>query len=706
MVTYAPLAISAAAAFALGPIGAFKAVFLGCMIAGGLGAYRLAELYGARPWTAAVIAAWYACSPVAFNKLVAGHVNAWFSLAVLPYLFCAIVRSSRGETGLKIWATIAFCLAVTASQPGVFALNAVILGAWALTARSASKAAAVALCIVLGAATQLLPAVELIRAAQEHSVSELLPRLPWEVGNSISFERALALRSQDLDYIGIVHPQFEPFLQYLFASIGVIAAGGLLTIRQPGERALWVAAAVFILLAATSMHTFVRPLAEWAFLRDSRFSIFREWTNFLEVLSVCFAAGLAALSARFRMLGPFVTIAAAAGWAAVASAPLDALAPMPLLEAQTQTAASVAALPQTDRVWPLPNGRFVQAGNGPFGGYDPFSGHLGSHAVAEEYFSTGPEAYARTLPIERSLPLLQAMAVGIIWNRPWFWKAPESKELVPPPQRPEQERIGQAPLALTAGKVAVVPDAWPLGVSALTGGEHFIFAEDAAALGFHEQVQPPFDDRRLTDSHLGPVNVRLGDQSRPETAAFANDAVEIRQPALHDFRFTGNRLVLTDGTPDTPVSVLGRVGRGRLYGAACEPGHECAIEKASFAIVGGPIEQPVFRTMPLPMNGRVLYIDRSLFTKQRRAIVDGHTLVHVRADGYANGWLAEAGDVGRIQIVDSDAGLLGWLRIATLAPWLIIAGAMLWPGRASKGPDDASPQSARRGTSVLAPGAK
>ena len=44
-----------------------------------------------------------------------------------------------------------------------------------------------------------------------------------------------------------------------------------------------------------------------------------------------------------------------------------------------------------------------------------------------------------------------------------------------------------------------MPDAWPLGVSALTGGEHFIFAEDAAALGLHEHVQPPFDDRRLTD---------------------------------------------------------------------------------------------------------------------------------------------------------------------------------------------------------------
>ena len=92
-----------------------------------------------------------------------------------------------------------------------------------------------------------------------------------------------------------------------------------------------------------------------------------------------------------------------------------------------------------------------------------------------------------------------------------------------------------------------------------------------------------------------------------------------------------------------------------------------AIENASFAIVGGPIEQPVFRTMPLPLKSRVLDIERTLFTKQRRAIVDGHTLVHVRADGYANGWLAGAGYVGRIQIFDSDAGLLGWLRIATLA---------------------------------------
>ena len=132
------------------------------------------------------------CVPLSHSTSRRRPPDAWFSS---PSCRISSVLSSvrpEAETGLKIWATIAFCLAVTAAQPGIFALQCRHPRKRGVTARSASKAAAVALCIALGAATQLLPAVELIRAAQEHSVSELLPRLPWEVGNSISFERALA----------------------------------------------------------------------------------------------------------------------------------------------------------------------------------------------------------------------------------------------------------------------------------------------------------------------------------------------------------------------------------------------------------------------------------------------------------------------------------------------------------------------------------
>ena len=225
-----------------------------------------------------------------------------------------------------------------------------------------------------------------------------------------------------------------------------------------------MAAPSLILLAATSMHTFVRPLAEWAFLRFALLYISRvdELLRGLECLFRRRTGGALGTVSNTRTLRDHCRCGRSGRRGVRSARRSRADAALRGADASRCFACSLA---EADRVWPLPNGRLARPAT-ILRRYDPFSGHLGSHALAEEYFSTGPEAYARTLPIERSLPLLHAMAVGIYLESAMVLEGAGKLKNSSRRERPEQERMvrllwrsppARSPSCLTLGPWAFQP---------------------------------------------------------------------------------------------------------------------------------------------------------------------------------------------------------------------------------------------------------
>ena len=95
-----------------------------------------------------------------------------------------------------------------------------------------------------------------------------------------------------------------------------------------------------------------------------------------------------------------------------------------------------------------------------------------------------------------------------------------------------------------------------------------------------------------------------------------------------------------------------------------------------FALFGPALREPTAQARALSLGSdRMLVVDTQ-FDPALRARAGGRDLVHVRVDGYANGWLVPAGAEGEVAISDGrTAGLIAAWSVAIVA-WLCIAGVL------------------------------
>ncbi len=674
--TYAPLLVASAIAETTGSLFALKIIVIGCAIVGAAGTALIAKRYGAPFPMAMAIGVWYACSPVVADKLGTGHVNAWFAISALPYAALATDSLARGERLRSSVAVLALALAFIATQPGVFGVVALCVAVVCLCAGPRSFGA-VLVAIGLAAATQSLPAGEIFSAAREGQVSELLPRVPWLDDSAIPLERLLSLRPAAHDYLGQSLGDTEPFVQFALATLGGISLIAIPLFMRGSARVAWFGSAAFVGLLTTLLRGPLREAGLAALISVPEFAVFRDPANLLEPMALAFAVGLAALSGRNRNLAVFTSFLIVTSFVIVASAPLGNIIPRPSFREGAPAAMQLASAPGNARIWPVPNGRFILERTSDVGGFDPFAGRLGSHAMLESYFATNVEAFARALPLSDAMPLLRAADVGFVWTRPWLWRAPGDDATRTRP-RASLQKLDALPRLDFVDAVSVVPDFWPAGLAALRTGNDFVFARDAEPLGIREAPRAPQGDRSIVDPSKGPVDARIVAQSGPPWVALAGPSIALRGAALAAATFEPDSLLVTDGTPAPAGNALGTTAGATIYltrGAT-------RVHDATFAIAGERLTHPFARERIERLRDQNLVVERSTFMAERRAYVDGRELPHLRIDGYANGWLAPRVARERLTIVDTAEPLLQTLRAVSLLAWLCIAIVGLWPARA------------------------
>src|SRR5271165_771753 len=678
---YPALFLAALPAPLLGSSAALKFFLLWTTIAAAVGAAALARLCGADRASAVLIGLAYAAGPYAFNKIVSGQVTVWLAYAALPFALWAIT-SARDRNILFTAGAVALPLALIAPQLQIFAVSLVALiaaGAVLAGLRGALAACAAGL---LAAATQAPLALELHNALGADVYGQFLARSPWELIQSPPLRLALRLdgyftQSYALATIGLHHA--AAVACYAFAALAWLG----LFVRPGSRRAGWIAAvgAASILAVVCSYHLPWKSVADNIFLNVPAATVFRELYDLIALLAVAYVIGAARATGitfvRFAVWGATLLVIAVG-----CLARYDTVLGASDLRPHVTAFDALAAMPGDDRIWPVPNGRFLKATARDAGGFDPFFGRAGAHPIVEEYFPTGPVAVARMLPLGCAAPLLRAMRVRYIWQRLDLARSAEAVSPVGPLRSPmcagalratrvyssstdSLEQIDAVPAAhRTIDNVDIVPDDWLDGLTSLGGGHDFVFARDARALGVHEsEIEPPLDDRRFVDPHDGPVTASLFGGTGVAFVELAGGSSIVAAPALAHIQVSPSARFVYDR----------RAARYKL--ALCEESFDC-VEGGSFALFGPALRDPTVQTRALSLGSdRMLVVDTQ-FDPALRARAGGRDLLHVRVDGYANGWLVPAGDESDVAISDGRVGGLAAAWTLAVVAWLCIAAAL------------------------------
>jgi hypothetical protein len=677
---YVPIVVGASPALIFDPAICVRIALLSCLTIGGIGAYRLALRLCARRPPALAIALLYVSSPVVVNKVAAGQLNAWVGLAALPFALDAAYDIGDSMRRMPLAVATAAAVAI-ASQPGVFVLAMplfIALAAVAGGSRAASRAAVAAL---LGAGTQIYPAVVLVSAAKAGQLDQLLPRLPWQMQQSPSLLHALSLDGYFASYFETAMRGAAPAAEIVVTAFGAIAIGMLVrTFRDPACAVLATGGIVAALLAA-SMHDALAAPAAAAFLQFSAASIFRELYNFTEIVLLAYVAG-AAYASRSRTGAMLVSIVAGSYVALALANGLGDTVPMPALEGHVPAALRLAAQSGDARIYPVPNGRFLSLTAQGGGGFDPFAGTLGAHPVVEDYFSSGVSDVVQSRPYADVAPLLQTIGVGYVWQRTDFrWTAPgfplgaprrytTAVPAGPPDFANASDRIWDVaalPYRRTLGALDIVPDYWDAGLASLQRGHDFIFARDAVALGVNEGEREFADDRRFVLPGDGPVAAKLGDVSDARFSEFPAAAIVLRGDALGRARVPGPWTLLESDA----------YGPGPHY-IRCELADGCAIA-GTYAIVAARLAAPLVRSRPAELGGAEVLVVANLFDSGWNADLDGRTLPHLRIDGFANAWLVPRGESARVRIEPQGQPAIALALAATLVAWLAIVFTIARP---------------------------
>jgi hypothetical protein len=678
---YPALFLAALPVGLIGSSAALKFFLLWTTIAAAVGAAALARACGADRVSGLLIGVAYIAGPYAFNKIVSGQVTVWLAYAALPFAFWAI-RTMRDRNILFTVGAAALPLALVAPQLQILAASLVALIAAGFILAGLRGALAACAAGTLAAATQSPLALEVRDALGADVYGQFLARSPWELIQSPPLRLALRLdgyftQSYALATIGLHHA--AAIACYAFAAaawLGLFVCPGL-------RRAGWIAAAgaASILAVVCCYHLPWRGVADNIFLNVPAATVFRELYDLIALLAVAYVIGAARATGitfgRLAVWGAAVLVIAVA-----CLARYDAVLSASDLRPHVAAFDALAAMPGDDRIWPEPNGRFLKATANDAGGFDPFFGRAGAHPIVEEYFPTGPVAVARMLPLGCAGPLLRAMRVRYIWRRHDLMRTAEAVSPVGPLRSPKcadalhttrvyasptdsLEQIDAVPAARRAiDHVDIVPDDWLDGLSSLGGGHDFIFARDASTLGVREsEIEPPLDDRRFVNPHDGPVSASLFGGAGVAFVELAGGAGIVAAPALAHTRINPAARFVYD-----PRSA-------RFALALCEESFAC-VGNGGFALFGPALRDPTVQARALSLGSERMLVVDTQFDPALHARARGRDLVHVRIDGYANGWLVPAGDEGEVAISDGrTAGLIvAW--IVAIVAWLCIAGAL------------------------------
>ncbi len=229
-----------AVASAFGSKFALCLFLVACQALGGYGAGRLCALAGATARTPRYVAGFlFACSPVIFNKIGAGHFYYWIAYATLPWLvsYCSPRRNVSDRQ--RVFA-LALIISVASAQAQFFLFDELLVAAAAVGGRAMRRrffAIALALPILVHsysvvtltlAFTHAAPSVALDaqRAVDGGIISEsvTVPELTSQIGYPPAYYDRLVLASP-------FWPTIQPIWQLFFA-LGCIAVGVALLLTR------------------------------------------------------------------------------------------------------------------------------------------------------------------------------------------------------------------------------------------------------------------------------------------------------------------------------------------------------------------------------------------------------------------------------------------------------------------------------------------
>lgn len=684
--SYAPLVVANGLAVFFSSSTALAIFLLLCAVTAALGAAFLTRRQGAPLPFAVAVGVLYALGPIFVNKLGSGQINAWSAYAALPWAFICIQGFRDRFDPLRV-ACLGLCSIAIAAQIHVFAVFFFLTAALAAATWRISPFVQTVGGLCIGAVSQIFGVAEVLYAVHSNTIDQYAARIPWEVGQSSGVLDAVGLTGYYAHYFQTLMGGAYPWIHWLQVALGVAAFWGLLQAKTRTTRTMFIAG-LLIVLAVSSFHTPLKPLAAAVFERYSWLSLFRELYNLNELLAVIYCVGLGfAFSNRYvrafaiALIGVLLIAYIVPSYARILH--------ITNFGAHLNAAAYIAQRPGDAAVWPLPNGRFLVEGSGD-GGYDPFAGRLGSHSVLEQYFATGAIAAVESRSTTGAMPLLRAMGVGYIWCRSGLsWKPPQWSGKIAALQPPcaglrnaravSSDRVSEVPASPAwrlATRIAVTPDVWSRGIDELRRGD-FVFARDAAVFGVDEGAGTLADVRAAVDPSQGPIPAELGDRSN---ALFSDIAGPARVVSPNFYRNSDT------ARPAFRIIAAKRLRKGTiLYSsstysvAVCDNVVACVTREDPFAVVGVALKSPVMRARPVDLGGAVVLINNAGYRPAWQATVHGTPLPHFRVDGFANGWLVPRQYLNQVTFSDRSAAVLRVLRALSICAWAAVAVLLLLP---------------------------
>ena len=364
---------------------ALRVYLLACLVLAGLGAARLARRCGGASFAAPLASGVYVLSPVVANKLGAGHTAYLAAYAALPWLAASFAHALNGGGRRALCRAIAWA-ACTAAQPQFLAFSTIVVVALALAHPRRGRALGAAAAVVVALA--LADAPSLVAALGEHAGFAYTVAAP-----NASWERALSAPWwQSARMLGYV----VPYADRAYAASAVLSVAlALLALAGWAGLVARAPAAIGVLLAALAGEAIapgyggpLAPVLDAFFAHVPGAATFREFYHAEALVALGLAAGVARLGSRGAL--PAIALSALGALALCAPLPSRAefLAPRTIPASVASARAAVLRDAPSGRYLPLPYRMPIALGDSPRSGVDVLAALPGDHPSAAEYGAT------------------------------------------------------------------------------------------------------------------------------------------------------------------------------------------------------------------------------------------------------------------------------------------------------------------------------
>ncbi len=269
------------------------------------GVYSCLRLMGARlgKFPMFSLGAVYAFGPVAFQKLVAGHLYYLCAYALLPFFVACVIKAIERQHSWWRYAVLAgLLLSVMSAQIQFVGFCCIVAAAFAVSSDRPGRALLqCAPIVMIGLLHNVVLIANLALPAQTQGLIAQHATYQWEIDLSTSLRKALLLSGYvGYDQRSLNQIQSIAYLASKCALVTAAAAGVVYGIRHAAVRRPVVAAsivAVFALAWATGLFGPFAPIFTASLYRSPLFTLVREFYHVMALYAVAltFLAGFGLL---------------------------------------------------------------------------------------------------------------------------------------------------------------------------------------------------------------------------------------------------------------------------------------------------------------------------------------------------------------------------------------------------------------------------